>query len=953
MAATLDVADPLTGCSLLGRCFDLSGQYRLVVEQFALDGLTVRGRFSVAQDMDEFLHVQLLRDGVPTNGVYAQRDRNNSRAFAYAFEAPLHGMAPLDRDYVLSARIAGTELPPRLRLEVSHKQVGYAGYVEDALGDTITGWAVDVRHPKERVPLDLIAGDVVVASMLADKYREDVHAVGFGDGKVGFHFVVPKQKSKIPAHSFGVVLAGTRTHLINSPVTLRPISRLLGFFDGMQGQIATGWACDLDAPETPLVVEIVCEGRVAAADTARHFRGDVEAAGIPIGKCGFRIDLGPQFRDYLDKEISARIRGPDLVLAGSPHKVIENPNLRRFLDRSARLTDASLARLKRRLNHRARDRAVSIIMPVHDTPRSWLVEALDSVKRQWCDNWELICINDGSTEPHVAKILTAYAASDPRIRVLSAPENVGIARATNFGIRAARFDYITFMDHDDYLEPDAVYHLIRAIQDTGADLLYSDEVLTHEDLGSVMEVRARPAFSYDYYLSHPYFVHMICVRTSIAHRIAGWSETMKISADIDFVLRVLEVADSVAHVPSVIYRWRTHEKSAGHAKQEDVMAATKAAIRRHLARRGVTAEVGDGAWFNQFRIDWPDDNDGRILIVIPTRNKGELLRNCIESIERTARGVDYRVVVVDHESKEPETRKYLRSIAGRHTVMPYKGSFNFARINNLAVREYGRDARYILFLNNDIEAIQAGWMQRMRSLAHRPDVGIVGPLLLYADKRVQHAGVIIGFNKAADHAMKFVESYIENGTRRNLGYNCTLSSVREFSAVTAACMMVRKEVFDATGGFDESFAIGFNDTDLCLRVRDAGLKVLYDGHTMLLHHESATRSETRQVRHPEDDQRLRKRWSRYFSEGDPFYNPNLDHDATDHALREDAACKRGAPARLTMIALGEAPETLQTRESVTPPSPRRRGNGAEKPSRPGRGRGLSEGELRALATDRS
>lgn len=953
MAATLDISDPLTGRSVLGQHFDLSGHYRLSVKQFTLDGLTVRGRFSVAQDLDEFLYVQLLQDGIPTNAVYAQRDGRNSSAFAYAFEAPLHAMSPPDRAYVLSARIAGAQLPARLRQEVSHKQVGYIGYVEHAVGDTISGWAVDVRHPRRRVALDLIAGDVVVASMPADHFREDVRAVGFGDGKVGFRFVVPHAESKGPAQSYGVVLAGTRTHLINSPVTPRPISRLLGFFDGMQGPIAAGWACDLDAPDTPLIVEIMCEGRVAAADVARHFRGDVEAAGVPIGKCGFRIDLSGQFRAYLGREISARIRGPEIVLAGSPHKVTENPNLRLFLERSARLTEATLARLKRRLNHRTRDHAVSIIMPVHNTPESWLIEALNSVKRQWCDNWELICINDASTEPHVLNILNSYAASDARIRVLSAPENVGIARATNFGIRSARCDYVTFMDHDDYLEPDAVYHLISAVQETGADLLYSDEVLTHADLGSIMEVRARPAFSYDYYLSHPYFVHMICVRTSIAHRIAGWNEAMNISADIDFVLRVLEVANSVAHVPSVIYRWRTHEKSTGHAKQEEVMAATKGAIRRHLERRGVAAEVGDGPWFNQFRIDWPDDEEGRILIVIPTRNKGALLRTCIESIERTAKGVDYQVVVVDHESKEPETREYLRSIARRHAVMPYKGPFNFPRINNLAVRQYGRDAKYILFLNNDIEAMEAGWLQRMRSLAHRPDVGIVGSLLLYGDKRVQHAGVIIGFNKAADHAMKFVDSYIENGTRRNLGYNCTLSSVRDFSAVTAACMMLRKEVFDAVEGFEESFAIGFNDTDLCLRVRDAGLKVLYDGYTMLLHHESATRSETKQVRHPEDDGRLRKRWARYFTEGDPFYNPNLDHDATDHALREDAACKRPAPARLTKIALGAAPEPSRSHRPLTPPSSHKQGEGEKKPSPQRRGKGSSGRELRAIATSRS
>ncbi|MBV9755629.1 MAG: glycosyltransferase family 2 protein [Alphaproteobacteria bacterium] len=901
IAWNLDLRDPETGRSALGRRFDLTDHYRLAVERFGLDGAVVQGRFSVARALDDFLQVQLLHDGAPAASAYAARIGRRSGSIVYEFAAPLPGLAPLDRDYVLSARLAGAALPARFQIRVGHKQIGCVGYIERALDDAVSGWAVHPDDPGRRVALELVAGDDVIARGLADQFRDDVHALGIGDGKVGFRFAVPKQGRR--GQPIGVVLAGTRTHLVNSPVTPHSAARTIGFFDGIQGRIAIGWAIDLDAPETPVEVEILRDGRVIAADTARHFRGDVEAAGASTGRCGFRIDLGAEYRASLGREVSARIRGLDPTLGGSPRKVAENMNVRRFLDRSSRLGEAGLVRLRRRLNHRAQGGALSIVMTVHDTPVQWLREALDSVRRQWCDHWELICVDDCSTEPHVRELLSAYAGAEPRIRVLGVPENVGIARATNFGIRAARFDYVTFMDHDDALEPDAVYHLIRGIKQTGADLLYSDEVLTHEDLDSIMEVRARPAFSYDYYLSHPYFVHMVCVRTSLAHRLAGWDEAMKISADVDFVLRALAASRTVAHVPAVLYRWRTHERSTGHAKQGEVMAATKAALQRHLHRSGSAAKVGDGPWFNQFRIDWPDDA-GKILIVVPTRNKGALLRTCIESIERTAAGADYRLVIVDHESDEPETRSYLRRLSARHTVMPYKGAFNFARINNLAVRRHGGDASYVLFLNNDIEAIDGGWLQRMRSLAHRPEVGVVGALLLYGDRRVQHAGVIIGFNKAADHAMKFADAYIENGARRNLGYNCTLTSVRDFSAVTAACMMLRKSVFDAMGGFDETFAIGFNDTDLCLRVRDAGLKVLYDGYTMLLHHESATRSETKQVLHPEDDRRLRRRWARYFRDGDPFYNPNLDHDSTDHAVREDAACRRPAPARVTPIALG-------------------------------------------------
>ena len=918
IAATLDIADPASGRSILDRAFDLSGHYNLSIEQFALHGAVVKGRFSIAKRLDEFLSVQILQDGWPAPLVFARRDGERPGAFLYGFEAPLRCLCALDRKTLISGRIAGAELPSASRLSVGPKDIGCAGYVESAEGGTIRGWAADLGGPGKRVRIDLLADDAIIATTAADEFRKDVHAVGFGDGKVGFSFTIPPVRpvrADAPAPVLSVVLAGTRTHLSNSPITPGAGSSLLGFFDGMQGHIAVGWACDLDFPDTPLEVEAVCDGRVVAAGLAKHFRGDVMAAGLPISNCGFRIDLGAKFTDCLGKQISARVRDRGFVLGGSPQTVTENPNIRRFLDRATRLDQATSARLRRRLNHRARGHAVSIVMPVYNTAKLWLTGALESVRRQWCENWELICINDCSTEPHVLEILHAYAKRDRRFRVLSTDENVGIARATNFGIRAARFEYIAFMDHDDFLEPDAIYCFIKAIAETDADFLYSDEVLTHDDLNSVLEVRARPAFSYDYYLSHPYFVHMLCVRASLAQRVGGWNEAMKISADIDFVLRILEAAGSVAHVPSILYRWRTHEKSAGHARQAEVMAATKAALRRHFGRRGIAAKVSDGPWFNQFRIDWPDD-DGRILIVIPTRNKGDLLRTCIESIEKTAKGVDYRIVVVDHESKEPRSRKYLERLAARHTVMPYRGKFNFARMNNLAVRKHGRGAKYCLFLNNDIEAIENGWLQRMRSLAQRADVGCVGALLLYADKRVQHAGVILGFNNAADHAMKFAESYIEGGTRRNLGYNCTLTSVREFSAVTAACMMLRKEVFESVGGFDESFAIGFNDTDLCLRVREAGLKVLYDGYTMLWHHESATRSETKQVLHPEDDRRLRKRWPRFFTEGDPFYNPNLDHDASDHALREDAGCRRLAPARLTMIDLAAATPALRKRNEA-------------------------------------
>jgi GT2 family glycosyltransferase len=703
----------------------------------------------------------------------------------------------------------------------------------------------------------------------------------------------------------GVRIAGFATELSGSPQVVDPTPNLLGRLDTVHGMSVHGWAWDRSRPDQFLDVEVVGPGgEVLAGATANSFRGDLLGAGIGTGMCAFKIDLSAHFERLMGQDVIVRIAGTALVLPGSPQRIMANHNMQRFLRRREVLLEhaGALPRLKRALNYRAGARGISLIMPVHDTPREYLLEALESVRRQFCDNWELICVNDGSTAPYVGQVLASYAARESRIRVLTSAQNVGIARAVNFGLRAARYEYVAFMDHDDYLEPDAVWQLIRAAGTSDAELIYSDEALTDENLAGILEFRLRPAFSHDYYLSHPYFVHIVCVRTEVARRIGGYDEGLKISADVDFVLRVLEAAKKVAHVPAVLYRWRTHERSAGHVKQADVMTATVGALQRHVDRLGLGAVVSEGPWFNQFRVDWPK-TDGLILIVIPTKNGRALLEKAVASIEATADGARYRLVVIDHESNEPASRAYLKQLAKRHVVMPYAGVFNFSRMNNLAVARYGADAEFVLFLNNDIEATQVGWLDRMRSLANRRDVGAVGALLMYVDRKVQHAGVVLGFNNSADHALRMQDVYLDEAGRRNLGYNCSLSAVRDFSAVTGACVMMRRAVFAQVEGFDETFGIGFNDTDLCLRIREAGYRVLYDGYTILYHYESATRGQTKQVFHPEDTARMTMRWQEILSEGDPFYNPNLSLNTQDHVVREDDDCRIVNKVRVSVLNL--------------------------------------------------
>jgi GT2 family glycosyltransferase len=867
---------------------DLAPTYALACTAPALRGLAVHGSFTAAPWLAASLGVELMEGAVIAGQGLAHRPPGET---AWHYDIGLINLPAPGRALHLHLRVGGLAVE-HAAVHIAAGGAGYTGCLDVVTPTRLEGWAMH-HGATAPVQLEVVIDGIIAGRLTAAEMRPDLKANGLGDGRCGFAFDLPSPKDARARKRVGVRLAGHRTELTGSPVLIDPRPDLLGRFDTLHGMSAHGWAMDRAHPHRKVMVEAVGpSGEVLGTAPANSFRGDLLGAGLADGLCAFKIDLSGHFERLIGQDITVRFAGTNVTLAGSPHRILSNGNMQRFLRRRDVLLrkPGVLPRLKRALTHRAGDTAISIIMPVFNPPRTWLSEALESVRHQFCENWELICVDDGSSEPYVQELLRSYARNDPRVRVLSSPHNVGVTRATNYGLRAARHPYVMFLDHDDYLEPDAVWQLIRAARLTHADLLYGDEALTDEHLKGILEFRLRPAFSHDYYLSHPYFVHPICVRTEIARRIGGLDETLTISADVDFVLRVMEQSAQVTHVPAVLYRWRTHSQSSGHAKQAQVMHATLDALQRHLNRITPGARATEGPWFNQFRIDWPAAT-GEILVVIPTKNGHDLLKTAVDSIERTAAGAQYRLVVIDHESDDPATQAYLKQLALRHHVMPYKGAFNFSRMNNQAVARHGKSAEFVLFLNNDVEATQPGWLARLASLAARADVGAVGALLMYADKRVQHAGVVIGFNNSADHALRLQEVFLDATGRRNLGYNCSLTSVREFSAVTAACIMMRRSVFEQVGGFDTSFGIGFNDTDLCLRIGAAGYKILYDGYTILYHYESATRSQTKQVFHPADTKRMTRRWGEFLQQGDPFYNPNLSLRTQDHVPREDPDCR--------------------------------------------------------------
>ena len=356
----------------------------------------------------------------------------------------------------------------------------------------------------------------------------------------------------------------------------------------------------------------------------------------------------------------------------------------------------------------------------------------------------------------------------------------------------------------------------------------------------------------------------------------------------------------MAHVPDILYRRRT----AG-ARPDRTEAPRAARIRRHLARLGYEAEVAPTAHPECLDVRYRLSRPLRIAIIIPTKNRGDLLQRCIETVEKTVPPDLATIHVVDHESDDPDTLAYLEALRERHRVLPYVGRFNFSRINNHAVTRCGAGYTHYLFLNNDIEASDAGWLEHMASLGQRDDVGIVGAMLVYPDQTVQHAGTMIGLHFGADHAHEFAPAYGADG-RRVGGPDLSLLATRELSAVTGACMLVSADAFHAVGGFDVNLAVGFGDTDLCLRVGARGYKVLLDTQAVLTHLGSATRGKGRDDPHPDDTQFLRARYLQKILAGDPFFSPFASRHAPKH-LNPDARCRETVTPRVVRVVLPRLP----------------------------------------------
>ncbi len=530
---------------------------------------------------------------------------------------------------------------------------------------------------------------------------------------------------------------------------------------------------------------------------------------------------------------------------------------------------------------------ISILTPLYNTPEKYLREFLDSFVNQTAPNGQL-CLADASDAEHadVKRIVEEYQTKNQRI-VYKKIENKGIAANTNAAAELAAGEYLALADHDDILAPHALYTMGKAILQLRAQgepdgFLYSDEALFSKSIQRPMVAHFKPDYAPDYLLCCNYICHLAVFQKALWDEIGGERPECDGSQDHDLFLRLVEKTSGAAHVPQVLYYWRVHagSTSGGTDAKPYVAAAAKKALAGHLARTGRTGTVEDGLFPSTYRVKWDIVGDPKVSILIPNKDHTDDLEKCLHSIWTKTSWENFEVIVIENNSTDPATAAYYKKLPKRYDrarVVTYKGGFNFSRINNFG-RRYAA-GKYLLLLNNDVEVINGDWLTQMVGECSQPGVGLCGAMLYYPDDTIQHAGIITGLGGYAGHSHKYHK-------RGGSGYMFRLATVQDFSAVTAACLLVRTAVYDELHGLDEEFTVAYNDVDFCLRVRDAGWRIVWTPYAELYHYESKSRGSdendpAKKARFDAEHERLYAVHGRENILHDPYYSPSLSLDYED------------------------------------------------------------------------
>ena len=529
---------------------------------------------------------------------------------------------------------------------------------------------------------------------------------------------------------------------------------------------------------------------------------------------------------------------------------------------------------------------ISIVIPLYCTPLPYLKELLESVRRQSYENWQL-CLADGSPDDKAKEFIEKHYGREKRIVYRKLEENGGISVNTNEAVALAAGEYLMLCDHDDTLEPDALYEIVKAINDTGADVLYTDEDKVSMDGRHYFDPNFKPDFNLFRLRENNYICHIFVVKKSLTDETGLLRSEFDGAQDFDFILRCCEKAQKITHIPKVLYHWRCHMDSTAADPSSKAYAyeAGRKAVREHYQRLGIDAKVEMTERPGWYRSHVKVQGNPLISVIIPNKDHTDDLELCLFSMTRKSTYRNYEILIVENNSEKEETFEYYRKLPDRYPkarVLTWEKEFNYSAINNFAAKE--AKGEYLLFLNNDVEILTPDWMEEMLQNCQQENVAAVGAKLYYPDDTIQHAGVVLGLGGIAGHIMC-------RASKEDPGYFGRMISVQEISAVTAACMMVKKSDFDAVGGLDETFQVAFNDIDLCMKFRAAGKKIIFTPYAELYHYESKSRgledTPEKQFRFDKEVKRFQEKWAQQLEMGDPYYSPNLSVTEGDCSLRED------------------------------------------------------------------
>lgn len=518
---------------------------------------------------------------------------------------------------------------------------------------------------------------------------------------------------------------------------------------------------------------------------------------------------------------------------------------------------------------------ISILVPTYNTPLKYLHEMIESVQSQTYGKWEL-CIADGSCgNKELEEAFESYAKKDARIKYVLLDSNKGISENTNGAIPLATGDYIALLDHDDVLAPNALSEMVQALQDKKTDIVYSDEDKVNADLTEHMDPNLKPDFSLDLLRSHNYITHLFVVKSSIFHEVGGFRKEFDGAQDYDLMFRCIEKAKVIKHVPKILYYWRMHSNSTAENPESKMYAyeAGRKAIEEHLKRVGVKADVERMDLWGMNHVKYHTPGDPLVSIIIPNKDHTKDLDLCVRSILEKSNYKNIEFIVVENNSQKKDTFSYYEKLSQEFKnvhVITWESGFNYSAINNFGVKHAKGD--YLLFLNNDTELISPDGIREMLGCCMREEVGCVGAKLLFADDTVQHAGIVLGFGGFAGHVFSGIGK-CDLGFMLRPVINCN------YSAVTAACMMVRREVFEEVGCFNEDFAVALNDVEFCMKVRAKKYLIVYNAFSLWHHYESKSRgyedTPEKQARFQKEVEKFRSVWGPVVDAGDPYYNQNF------------------------------------------------------------------------------